>query len=177
MRRAGALVLTVVALAACARLGGLRPRYGPIQGSISAELEAQPDAVIDSAAQELRAAGLSVAVADAPEGYLESSWYDVERKATVSGRARDLDQVVKLRFFADPTAGHTRMAAECVRRIAQDPSEPERDLERMVPDSSPGRVLLDSIVARLKTAYPMPAPETGAPAGPERRPTAPPRSS
>jgi len=178
MRRAGAALLSaLLALAACARLGGLRPRYGPIQGSVSAELEASPDAVIDSAAQELRAAGLGVAVADAPEGYLESSWYDVERKATVSGRARDLDQVVKLRFFADPTAGHTRMVGECVRRIAQDPSEPERDLERMVPDSSPGRVLLDSIIARLQTAYPMPAPETGVPTGPSHRPTGPPRSS
>jgi len=177
-RAAAALLVSLPVLAACARLGGLRPRYAPIQGSIATELEAQPDAVIDSAAQELRSAGLSVAVADAPEGYLESSWYDVATKATVSGRARDLDQVVKLRFFADPTAGHTRMAAECVRRIAQDPSEPERDLERMVPDSSPGRVLLDSIVARLKAAYPMPAaPTTGAPAGPGRQPSGPPRSS
>jgi len=61
---------------------------------------------------------------------------------------------VKVRFFADPVAGKTRLAAECVRRIADDPSEPERDLERMVPDSSPGRILLDGIVGRLKAAYP-----------------------
>jgi hypothetical protein len=66
--------------------------------------------------------------------------------------------VAKLRFFADPTAGRTRLVAECVRRIAEDPSEPERDMERMVPDSSPGRMLLDSIVARLKAAYPAPPP-------------------
>ncbi len=95
-------------------------------------------------------------MADPAEGYLESSWYDLGRRATVSGRARDLDQVVKLRFFADPTAGRTRLAAECVRRFAYDPSEPERDLERMVPDSTPGHVLLDSIIGRLKAAYPAP---------------------
>jgi len=113
--------------------------------------------VIGAAAHEVQAAGLSIAVADPAEGYLESSWYDLARKATVSGRARDLDQVVRLRFFADPTAGRTRLVAECVRRIAFDPSEPERDLERMAPDSSPGRVLLDSIIGRLKVAYPVPA--------------------
>jgi len=180
-RSASAVAVAALALAACARLGGIRPRFAPIEGSVSVELEAQPDAVIDSAAGELRAAGLQVAVTDAPEGYLESSWYDVESRTTVGARARDLDRIVKLRFFADPTAGHTRLAAECVRRIAQDPSEPERDLERMVPDSSPGHVLLDSIVARLKTAYPLPAaPGTVAPTSappPLAKPTAPPRSS
>lgn len=174
-RRAGlALALAGLAAAACARLGGVRPRFAPIPGSISVQLEAQPDEVIGAAGRELQAAGLSVAVADAPEGYLESSWYDVERKATVSPRARDLAQVVKLRFFADPTAGHTRLAAECVRRIAYDPSEPERDLERMVPDSSPGRALLDSIVGRLKAAYPVVMPAPATPAAP--KPSAPPRS-
>ncbi len=167
-----ALVFAALALAACVRLGGLRPLYGPIQGSISADLEAPPEIVIGAAARELQTAGLSIALADPAEGYLESSWYDVARKTTVSGRARDLDQVVKLRFFADPTAGRTRLAAECVRRIAVDPSEPERDLERMAPDSSPGRVLLDSIVSRLKVAYPVSvAPQsTNAPASPAPRP-------
>jgi len=146
------------------RLGGVRPRFAPIQGSVSVELEAQPDVVISAAGRELLAAGLSVAVADPAEGYLESSWYDLGSKATVSSRARNSDQVVKLRFFADPTTGRTRLAAECVRRIAYDPSEPERDVERMVPDSSPGHVLLDSIVGRLKVAYPVAVPASAAPA-------------
>ena len=65
---------------------------------------------------------------------------------------------MKLRLFADPTAGKTRLAAECVRRIAYDPSEPERDLERMVPDSTPEHAILDSLVARLKVVFPPPKP-------------------
>jgi len=125
-----------------------------VPGSLSLELEAPPEVVLDSAAGLLRANGLAVALADRSEGYLESGWYDVIRKAPARG-AGSLDDQVKLRFFADPTAGHTRLAAECVRRLAYDPSEPERDLERMVPDSTPGRVLLDSIVARLKAAWPL----------------------
>jgi hypothetical protein len=145
-------------VAACVRLGGLRPRFGPLPGSVAFELGTQPETVIGAASREVQAAGLKVAVADPAEGYLETAWYDVREKATVTGRARDLDRVVRLRFFADPLAGRTRLTAECVRRIADDPSEPERDLERMVPDGEPGRVLLDSIVSRLKTAYPPTAP-------------------
>jgi hypothetical protein len=168
-RRARTLLLVAALLAAqagCARLGGLRPRYGPLPGSITLELEAQPDVVIETAAREVVAAGLKVARSDPPEGYLETAWYDVRRRRTVSAAARDLDRVVKLRFFADPTAGHSRLSAECVRRIAYDPSEPERDLERMVPESGPGRALLDTVVARLRVAYPLPETKGNTSVGP-----------
>lgn len=146
-----------MALAACAHLGGLRPRYGPIAGSVSIELEAQPDSVIAAVRRQVDSAGFAVRLIDPAEGYLETAWFDLAARRSVSDRNRDLDQTVKLRFFSDPTAGHTRLAAECVRRIAFDPSEPERDLERMVPDSTPGRMLLDSVLAKLKAEYPMPA--------------------
>jgi hypothetical protein len=116
--------------------------------------------VIDTLARIVRADGLAVTLADPAEGYLESGWFDLGTKRPAGARARDLDRVVKLRFFADPTAGHTRLAAECVRRIAWDPSEPERSLERMVPDSTPGRALLDSVLVRVKTAFPGKVTET-----------------
>ncbi len=94
----------------------------------------------------------------ADEGYLESGWYDLRTRRTVSARAAGFDHIVKLRLFADPTAGKTHLAAEAVVRIAYDPSEPPRDAERMVPDSTPGRALLDSLVARLKVIFPPPTP-------------------
>jgi hypothetical protein len=119
--------------------------------------------VIAAVGQQVDSAGLKIRVTDAAEGYLETAWYDLATRRTVSGTARDLDHIVKLRFFADPTAGHARLAAECVRRIAWDPSEPERDLERMVADSTPGRVMLDSMMAKLKVRYPVPAPPAGPP--------------
>jgi hypothetical protein len=138
----------------------VRPVYGPLPGSLSLMLDGAPDAVIVVAQREVRAAGLTVASVAADEGYLETGWYDVAAKRAVDARARDLDHIVKLRLFADPKAGKTYLAAECVRRIAYDPSEPERSLERMVPDSTPARALLDSLVARLKVAFPPPKPRT-----------------
>jgi hypothetical protein len=113
--------------------------------------------VIVAAAHEVQAAGLTVVRVAADEGYLETEWYDVAARRTVDARTRHFDHIVKLRLFADPTAGKTRLAAECVVRIAYDPSEPERDLERMVPDSTPAHALLDSLIARLKVVFPPPS--------------------
>lgn len=134
----------------------MRPVYGPLPGSLSLQLDALPDAVIVAAAHEVQAAGLKVVRVAADEGYLETEWYDVAARRTVDARTRHFDHIVKLRLFADPTAGKTRLAAECVVRIAYDPSEPERDLERMVPDSTPAHALLDSLIARLKVVFPPP---------------------
>ncbi len=136
----------------------MRPVWGPVAGSIALQLDALPDSVIVAAAHEVEAAGLSVASVAEDEGYLESAWYDVRTRRSVSAEARGFDHIVKVRLFADPTAGKTHLAAECVVRIAYDPSEPERDLERMVPDSTPGRALLDRLVARLKVVFPPKAP-------------------
>lgn len=145
-------------MAACASFGGVRPIYGPVPGSLSLQLDGLPDSVIRAAAHEVRSAGLAVLRASAAEGYLETEWYDVAGNRSVSARASGFDHIVKLRFFADPTAGKTHLAAECVVRIAYDPSEPPRDLERMVPDSTPGRLILNRIVDRLKIVFPVPIP-------------------
>ncbi len=160
--------MLVAAGAACAHFGGVRPVWGPLPGSVAVVLDATPDAVITAAQREVRAAGLAVVAIAADEGYLETEWYDVLTRRTVDARAPDLDHTVKLRLYADPTAGKTRLVGECVRRIAYDPSEPERDLERMVPDSTPQHALLDSLVARLKVVFPPPRPatDTGATRGP-----------
>jgi len=149
------------ALLACAGLGGIRPRYGPVPGSLSLELSGAPDAVARAAADELRPAGLVPQVVDPAEGYVESQWFDVATRAS-SPRApfTGLDRVVKLRFFTDPTAGHTHLAAEAVVTYAVDPSLPQHELERMAPEGHQGLVILRGIVDRLKARFPSPTDTT-----------------
>jgi hypothetical protein len=143
-------------VAACAALGGVRPYYGPVPGSIGAVLSATPDVVTRAAAEEVRRAGLAIQTVSAAEGYVETQWFDI-RARTSSPRSDigALDHGVKLRFFADPTAEHTRLAAEAVAAYAVDPSRPAREMERMVPEGSPGMVVLTQILGRLKARFPL----------------------
>ena len=158
-RSAGRLVLPALALllAGCAALGGVRPYYGPVPGSETFLLNALPDAVTRAAAEEVQHAGLALQWISPAEGYVETQWFNVTtRVSTPDPDLRDLEHTVKLRFFADPTAGKTRLAAEAVTTYVVDPSRPQRELERMTPEGHPGREVLTQVVDRLKRRFPMP---------------------
>jgi hypothetical protein len=147
--RAALLALAAAGAVGCASFVGVRPRYGPVPGSVLVELEPPPDSVIRALAAATRERGFVVRTVAPREGYLESDWLDLATRDTAQARTGRLDRVVKLRFFADPVAGKTRLLAECVQRIMVDPSLPERELERMVPDGHPGRALLDSVLTGI----------------------------
>jgi hypothetical protein len=135
-------------------MGGLRPRYGPVPESVTLTLEGAPDAVTRAAAEEAQHAGLRVQWLSPEEGYVETQWYDLRsRESAIEPRFRDPEQVVKLRFFADPVAGKTRLVAEAVSTSLVDPSRPQRELERMVPPGHGGREVLTRILDRVKTRY------------------------
>jgi hypothetical protein len=154
-RRLVAAAACGLALAGCAGLGGVRPVYGPVPGSVDLRFDAPPDAVTRAAGEEIQHAGLLVQWISPEEGYVETQWYHLAtRESSQEPAFRDLDRVVKIRLFADPTAGKTRFAAECVTATLVDPSRPPRELERMVPEGHAGRELLTQILDRLKQRYP-----------------------
>lgn len=139
---------------ACAGLGGVRPYYGPVPGSVSLLVEAPPDAVTRRIATEVQTAGLRLLRFSPAEGYVETEWYNLDTQESGRSDHGSLDRMVKLRFFADPTAGRTRVLAECVTRLLYDPSLPERELERMVPEGHQGREILARVLARLREQGP-----------------------
>ena len=98
----------------------------------------------------LTAAGLAIAVYEPREGYIETRWYDVAKQRSVKPPYQRMDSTIRLRLYVDPVATHSRVIAECVRRVRWDPSVPERDLERMVRVGEPGRDLLDRALAVAK---------------------------
>ena len=67
---------------------------------------------------------------------------------------------------AMPKSCFSRCLAETVERhpnprvVILARLDPERDLERMVPDSTPAHALLDSLIARLKVVFPPPRART-----------------
>ena len=148
-------VAAATTLAACAGLGGVRPFYGPVPGSVGLQLADAPDAVTRAAAEEVQHAGLVLQWMSPTEGYVETQWFNVTTRAsTLSPDFGDLEHSVKIRFFADPTAGKTHLAAEVVTTYAVDPSRPQRELERMAAEGHPGREVLTQILNRLKQRFP-----------------------
>jgi hypothetical protein len=124
----------------------VRPRFGPEPQAVMMLLDLPAAVVTESLATSLVRVGLPVRASEPREGYLESQWFDVGAHRATGDPFSRLDRVVKLRFFADPAFGHTRLFAECVVRVAWDPSVPPRDLERMPAVGHPGRALLDSVL-------------------------------
>jgi len=155
VRTAALAVGLCAVLAACAAMGGVRPRYGPVPESVSLLLDAPPDAVTRAAAEEVQHAGLRLQWLSPEEGYLETQWYDLgSRESATEPRFRDLERTVKIRLFADPTAGKTRLVAECVFTTLVDPSRPMRELERMTPLGHAGREILQQVLNRLGRRFP-----------------------
>jgi hypothetical protein len=147
-RAAGALA-ALAALAACASLGGARPRLVPLPGALHRLAALSPDAAVTLVAQELAARGVPLVTVSATEGYVESAWFS----AATRGRAAEPfgadTGTVRIRVFADPTAGRTRLFAEVAMRFAWDPSLPERELERMVPEGHGALALLREVLDLL----------------------------
>jgi hypothetical protein len=144
-----------IALAGCAGLGGVRPNYGPVPGSVAFVVPAAPDAVARAAAEEIQHAGLQLLYSSAEEGYVETQWLSLTtRTSSLEPDRHDLEHTIKVRVFCDPTAGKTRVVAEVVTSYAMDASRPVRELERMAPEGHPGREVLTQILDRLKRRYP-----------------------
>ena len=156
-----AVLSCAVALAGCAGLGGVRPNYGPVPGSVAFIVEALPDAVTRAASEEIQHAGLQLQYSSAVEGYIETQWFSLTTRASsLDPDMHDLEHTIKVRFFCDPTAGKTRLVAEVVTSYAMDPSRPAREMERMAPEGHPGREVLTQILDRLKRRYPTAAGDT-----------------
>jgi hypothetical protein len=141
--------MALLAQAGCAALGGVRPRYGPLPGSVTVTVATRADSVTAILAEAALQSGLEVEHISTAEGYVETAWFRLDTRTTVAPPASALERTVKLRFFADPVAGRTRLIAECAVRIAFDPSLPDRELERMAPEGHAGRELLTEILRRV----------------------------
>lgn len=110
-------------------------------------------------AEELTRREVRLEVLAPREGYLETTWFDATTGQAAAPPFGVRPTVVKLRAYADPVGRRTRLFVEAVVRVAWDPSVPERELERMIPDGHPARALVAALVDGLRPAPQAPAPE------------------
>lgn len=150
--RRGAWIVAAVLLAFTIGCGsiGARPYLTPLPDAITDSVRAAPADVIRQLQTYVLGEGLAVRVSSPTEGYLETEWYDVDRRGPVGG-SLDPRRIVRLRFFADDVGGdRAALTSEAVTLRSIDPSIPERQNEVMVPPGHPGSQILDRILIALR---------------------------
>lgn len=153
-------MLFALLAAACGSVN-VRPHARPLPDAAVDTLLVAPDTLIETAARLVNRAGMRFAAYSPVEGYLETHWFDAERRRPVSGASLDVRRAVRFRFFADSVGlGLTQLALEAVVRRVVDPSLPPREAEMMVPPAHPGFELLTSMRDSLRARFPLPPPAT-----------------
>lgn len=132
-------------------MGGVRPRLTPLAGAVVRTVEAAPATVTLAILASLDTSRVPIEASAADEGYVETKWIDAGTHTARKPGPGNLDRTIKMRFYADPVAGATRLVAEVVRRWHVDPSVPQRELEVVVDSGSAGWMLMDSVMARVLT--------------------------
>lgn len=147
---AWAVLGTVAVTMACGSIGA-RPYLTPLPDAVLDTIANGPAAVIGQIQTLAIGEGLEIRVSSPAEGYLETEWYDVDRRGSV-GASLDPRRIVRFRFFADEV-GSTRtvLYSEAVTLRAIDPSVPERQNEVMVRPGHPGDQILQRILIALRS--------------------------
>lgn len=121
-----------------------------------AVVDAPPAQVVPEAVGWLVSQGLRVQWSSPQDGYVETAWYNVRTRQSVEGQTEpgDLLNTVKIRCWADPNVpGKSQLTVEAVYRPLLDPSQPERDLERVVPQGSDGYRIAQQLIDAMKQKF------------------------
>lgn len=154
MRRTLApLALVGVAVAAACGANNVRPKYEPFIDAVVDTIPALPNVVVDSLAIVVTQRGFQIARVASSEGFLETKWFDLDADRSGGRYTLHPDQVIRLRFFADPGRDDgTVLRSEAAYRPRLDPSLPEREAEAMVPIDHRGDSLLQNVLDQVRRA-------------------------
>jgi hypothetical protein len=145
------LGFVVAAAAAACGANNVRPKFEPFMDAVVDTIPALPDVVVDSLAIVLTQRGFQIARVAASEGFLETKWFDLNADRSGGTYTLHPDQVIRLRFFADPGRNNgTVLRSEAAYRPRLDPSLPDRVAEAMVPVDHRGDSLLQSVLDQLR---------------------------
>ena len=131
----------------------VRPTYRPFPLAGMDTLTAMPPEIISAAGEEVKRLGLEVRVVTAPEGYLETRWFDLRAKTSRSSVANP-DHTIRVRVWADLiTPLQSQLVVETVQRRSLDPSVPEREDETVVAAGTPADSVTRTLRAAIKARF------------------------
>ena len=134
MRAAGALALS--GLFAC-QPATTRPSFTPLPEAEAVEIRLSQEEATRRLAERMESDSIPAARVEVRDGFIESRWFD-SATGKPSTRRPIGTGVVRVRAWSDPgRPGFAILTVETVYRPLADPSLPERELEREVPEDHP----------------------------------------
>lgn len=156
------LWLIAAALVAC-RPETTRPAIMPYPEAAGVEIRLRPPDATRMLAEALQTDSIQPAKVRVRDGYIETAWLDSATGHPTARRPIGTG-VVRLRAWADPgRPGNTVLTVETLYRPIADPSLPERELERQVPQEHPTAVKVELILEAMLKRYGGPPPPEAAP--------------
>lgn len=138
-------------LALACGAGGVRPSFDPKPRAIVDTVNATPDLAIQDLAGRIIEENIQIAWQSPAEGYLETQWYNVVTGQSGGGVTTAPEQVVKIRFWADPIdESRSKVTAEAVFEQSADESRLPRDREVMVPRGHAGFRIINRVLEATK---------------------------
>jgi hypothetical protein len=161
----------LLALSACSPFSQ-RPRLDPLPLAPTVEVKGKRPAVTDKTMKALADDGMPLALQTTKDAYAESPWLDSATMQPTSQRPIGAE-VVKFRAWIDASGpGYSRVTIEPVFRPQADPSVPERELDRLVPESHPAWKRAEGLLEKLG-GKPKLEPAAGPPVAPIGEPKTP----
>lgn len=144
----------------------------PLPLAPAVEVKGKPPAITERAIDAFAALDLPLARSSVRDGYAETPWLDTAGYTPTSRRPVGPD-VVRFRVWVDAARPNYSMVTvePSVRRVA-DPSLPERELDRLAPDTHPAYARAESLLVKI-SGRPLRRPQPPSPSSPDsarRRP-------
>ena len=137
-----------------------RPVFVPYPEAAATEIRLGTAEATRRLAEALREDSILVAKVEPRDGYLESGWFDHRTWKPVRRRPVG-PEVVRVRAWAERARPYSSLLiVETVFRPLADPSLPERELERPVPQDHPVAVKIRATLEAMVKRYGGPPPET-----------------
>ncbi|HEX5635363.1 MAG TPA: hypothetical protein VFX50_19100 [Gemmatimonadales bacterium] len=151
MRAGIAALLVGGALAACSPTT-TRPRVTPLPASPSVEIKGKPSVVAERMLRVLAEDSVPLADSSAQDAWAVSPWLDGETFRPVDRRPVG-PNTVRFRAWVDPgRPNYSVVTLETSYRPLADPSVPDRELDRAVPEGHPAQARMAALLEKIRTA-------------------------
>jgi hypothetical protein len=131
-----------------------RPSFTPVPEAAGTELRLPVPEATRQLAAALKADSIPPRRIRARDGYIETDWFDARNGRVLRGRRAVGSRIVRVRAWADPARpGSSQLTVETLYRPLLDPSLPERELERQVPQDHPVAMKVVATLKKLVDRY------------------------